>query len=75
MILKELSEAIGISSQESAVRKLVLDAIDGHAENIRIDALGGVTAVKPGHERRRQPAHYAGGAHGRNRLHGQGGRR
>ena len=48
MILKELSEAIGISSQESAVRKIVLEAIDGHAENIRIDALGGVTAIKPG---------------------------
>ena len=48
MILKELSEAIGISSQERAVRKLVLEAIDGHAEHIRIDTLGGVTAVKSG---------------------------
>ncbi len=48
MILKELSEAIGVSGDESAVRKLVLDAIAGHAENIHIDSLGNVTGVKPG---------------------------
>lgn len=48
MILKELSEAVGISGQEDAVRSIVLKAIDGHAENIRIDALGSVTAIKKG---------------------------
>lgn len=48
MILKELSEAVGISSHETAVRKIILEAIDGHAESIRIDALGSVTAIKPG---------------------------
>ncbi|GAB4527067.1 MAG: M42 family metallopeptidase [Anaerolineae bacterium] len=46
MILRELSEAIGVSGQEDAVRRIILKAIDGHAENIRIDALGTVTALK-----------------------------
>ncbi len=48
MILKALSEAIGISGDESAVRDIILTAIDGHAENIRIDAMGSVTAFKKG---------------------------
>ncbi len=48
MILKELSEAVGVSGAEDAVRKLILSAIDGHAEHIRIDPLGGVSAVKLG---------------------------
>jgi tetrahedral aminopeptidase len=46
--LKALSEAVGVSGEEGAVRKIVLEAIKGHAEDIRINALGGVTAVKPG---------------------------
>ncbi|MAS37562.1 MAG: peptidase M42 [Anaerolineaceae bacterium] len=55
MLLKELSEAIGVSGQENAVRKVVLNAIDGHAERIRIDALGSVTAVKPGTDGANRP--------------------
>jgi endoglucanase len=47
MILKELSEAIGVSGKEDAVRRIVLNAIDGHADPIRIDALGSVTATRP----------------------------
>jgi endoglucanase len=48
MLLQQLSEAIGVSGKEEAVRKVVLDAIDGHAENIRIDPMGSITAVKKG---------------------------
>ncbi len=48
MILKELSEAVGVSGKEDAVRKVVLNAIEKHADNIRIDPLGSVTAVKKG---------------------------
>jgi len=48
MILKELSEAIGVSGKEDAVRKIVLNAIKDHVEDIRIDPLGSVTAVKRG---------------------------
>ena len=48
MLLKELSEAVGVSGNEDAVRRLILQAIDGHASDIRIDPLGSVTAVKTG---------------------------
>lgn len=48
MILQQLSEAVGVSGREEAVRKVVLEAIKGHAEDIRIDAMGSVTAVKRG---------------------------
>lgn len=52
MILKELSEAIGISGREEAVRRVILQAIEGHAQDITIDPLGSVTARKP----RQRPA-------------------
>lgn len=48
MILKELSEAVGVSGQEDAVRNIILKAIDGYADSIRIDPVGNVTAVKKG---------------------------
>jgi putative aminopeptidase FrvX len=48
MILKELSEAVGVSGSEDAVRKIILPAIDGHASDIRINAMGGITAIKKG---------------------------
>lgn len=48
MILQELSEAIGVSGNEDAVREIILKAIDGHATDITIDAMGNVTAIKKG---------------------------
>jgi len=48
MILRELSEASGVSGNEDAVRKIILKAIERHAEDIKIDALGSVTALKRG---------------------------
>lgn len=48
MLLQQLSEAIGVSGQEDAIRKLILPAIQDHVTDIRIDALGSITAVKPG---------------------------
>jgi endoglucanase len=48
MILKELSEAVGVSGDEGAVRKIILKAIEGHTEDIHIDALGSITARKAG---------------------------
>ncbi len=48
MILRELSDAIGVSGKEDAVRKLILQAIEPHASDIRIDALGSVTAKLAG---------------------------
>jgi endoglucanase len=46
MILQELSEAVGVSGKEDAVRKIILKAIDGHAGDIRVDPVGNITAVK-----------------------------
>lgn len=46
--LQALSEAVGVSGDESAVRKIILEAIDGYAENIRIDPMGSIIAFKPG---------------------------
>jgi tetrahedral aminopeptidase len=48
MILQKLSDAIGVSGQEEAVRNIILEAIDGHAGDIRIDPMGSVTAIKKG---------------------------
>ena len=48
MILKELSEAVGVSGSEDAVRKIVLGAIEGHVSDIHIDSMGSVTALKKG---------------------------
>jgi putative aminopeptidase FrvX len=48
MILQELSEVVGVSGKEEAVRKVILNAIDGYAEDIRIDPMGNITAVKKG---------------------------
>ncbi len=48
MILQTLSDAVGVSGKEDAVRKVVLDAIKDHVTDIRIDPLGSVTALKRG---------------------------
>jgi putative aminopeptidase FrvX len=48
MLLKELSEAIGVSGDESAVRKIILNAIKDHVTDIHIDAVGNLTAIKKG---------------------------
>lgn len=48
MLLQQLSEAIGVSGQEDAVRKLILPAIKDQVTDIRVDAMGSITAVKPG---------------------------
>jgi len=47
-VLRELCEATGISGDEGEVRALILKHIQGHVEDIRIDALGSVLAVKRG---------------------------
>lgn len=48
MLLKELSEAIGVSGAEDEVRAVILNAIKDHVEDIRIDPMGSVLAVKRG---------------------------
>lgn len=53
--LRELSEAIGISGDEGAIRKLILKAIDGHVEDVKIDAMGTITALKRGTDGANRP--------------------
>jgi len=44
--LRALSEAVGISGREDAVRQVVIDAIHPHVEDLHIDPMGSVTARK-----------------------------
>jgi len=53
MILKDLSEAVGVSGKEDAVRKIILNAIKDHADEITIDSMGSVTAFKKGTGKKR----------------------
>ncbi len=48
MLLKELSEAIGISGKEDAVRKIIVDALRDHVDDLKIDPMGSVIAFKKG---------------------------
>lgn len=48
MLLKELSSAIGVSGDESAVREIITNAIRDHVTDLHTDTLGNLTAVKKG---------------------------
>lgn len=48
MILRELSEAIGVSGNEGGVRAVILDALREHVDEVKVDALGNVLAFKRG---------------------------
>ena len=48
MILKDLSEAIGVSGDEGDVRAIILDAIRDHVDEVRVDNMGNVLALKRG---------------------------
>ena len=49
MFLKELSEAPGVSGDESAVREIIIDAIRDHVTDMQVDSMGNLTAVKKRH--------------------------
>lgn len=53
--LQELSEAIGVSGNEEAVRRVILKAIDGHVEDVKIDPMGTITALKRGTDGANRP--------------------
>jgi endoglucanase len=48
MVLEALSNAIGVSGNEDAVRSIIIDAIKDHVDSLRIDAMGSVIAIKKG---------------------------
>jgi endoglucanase len=53
MILRELSDAVGVSGDEGGVRTVLLDAVQGHVDEVKVDALGNVLAFKRGTGRQR----------------------
>jgi endoglucanase len=50
--LAQLSNAVSVSGDEGAVRTLILEAIRPHADEVRVDAVGNVLAVKRSRARR-----------------------
>ncbi|MDY7075386.1 MAG: M42 family metallopeptidase [Chloroflexota bacterium] len=53
MILRELSEAVGVSGDEGDVRAILLDAVREHVDEINVDTIGNVLAFKRGTGRQR----------------------
>jgi putative aminopeptidase FrvX len=60
MILKDLSEAIGVSGEEGGVRAVLLDAVQGLADEVRVDTMGNILAFKRGTGRSRLRVMLAG---------------
>jgi putative aminopeptidase FrvX len=54
-LLRALSNAAAVSGDEGAVRKLVLEAIGPHVDEVKVDALGNVLAVKRAAKGRNHP--------------------
>jgi len=52
-LLERLCNAVAVSGDEGEVRRIVLEEIKGHAEDVRVDALGNVLAIKKGTEKKR----------------------
>ncbi|MFN8427785.1 MAG: hypothetical protein U0X87_16190 [Anaerolineales bacterium] len=52
-LLEKLCNAIAVSGDESEVRKIVMEEIKDHADDVRVDALGSVLATKLGKGKRR----------------------
>jgi len=48
MILRELSQAFGVSGNEDDVRAILLDAVRDHVDEVEIDALGNLLTFKRG---------------------------
>ncbi len=47
-LLESLCNACAVSGDEGEVRKIVLEELKGHAEDVKVDALGNVLVTKPG---------------------------
>jgi endoglucanase len=47
-LLKQLSEAVGVSGDEKGVRLLIRDLIANHVDEWRVDAMGNLIALKKG---------------------------
>ena len=47
-LLKELSEARGISSKEDGIRKIILKAIKDYVDDVHVDSMGNIIALQRG---------------------------
>ena len=52
-LLERLCNAIAVSGDEGEVRKIVLEEVKPHADEVRVDALGNVLATRHGRGRKR----------------------
>lgn len=52
MLLKRLSEAIGVSGREDEVRDIIREELSSYADEIRTDALGNLIVYKDGNKDR-----------------------
>lgn len=48
-LLERLSNACGVSGDEGEIRKIVLEEVRPHADEVKVDALGNVLVTKRGH--------------------------
>ncbi len=48
MLLQELSEAFGVSGCEDEVRQIIIEAIKDHVDEVRVDSIGNLIALKRG---------------------------
>ena len=47
-LLRELSETVGVSGREEAVRQIIYQAVTPDVERVQVDGLGNLIALKPG---------------------------
>jgi putative aminopeptidase FrvX len=48
-LLQKLSETVGVSGREEAVRQVIYEAVKPHADEIQVDALGNMITYKQGY--------------------------
>lgn len=54
MLLKQLTEASGVSGNEKEVRDLIISEIEGHVDSLKIDRLGNIITYKKGKDSSRK---------------------
>ncbi len=54
-LLEKLCSAAGVSGDEGEVRRIVLEAVKPHADEVKVDALGSVLVRREGRGSRRRP--------------------
>ena len=67
--LEQLSNACGVTGRENEVRELMIRLMTPYADEIVVDKLENVIAIKKGKEK--SPKNHACRSHGRSRLNGK----